>query len=217
MTIRTWINALSLYLHHKTYDWKYGVDTVGVIPLHALTLTNTDDTHLKLGLGYEPAYPADIREMLAHTNVDFSRYVFIDIGSGKGRALLVAAEYPFKRITGVEFARELHDAAVLNIRSYRNRAQKCRDVQSIHADATTYDYPPDPLVIFLNNPFRGELMEMTAQRIRRSLDENPRDVFFLCGRWQSTEELSRLMNLTLIVKHHSYKVFRWSGNVSDSR
>ena len=52
--------------------------------------------------------PARFRKVLASLQIAFHDYTFIDFGSGKGRALLLASEFPFKRIIGLEFSPELH-------------------------------------------------------------------------------------------------------------
>src|SRR5438045_1688063 len=49
----------------------------------------------------------------------YSQYTFIDVGSGKGRVLFVAAEYPFRKVMGVEFSNALHDAGVANFKGYK--------------------------------------------------------------------------------------------------
>jgi len=42
--------------------------------------------------------------------IDLSKFTFIDLGAGKGRALLMASDYLFQKIIGVEFMPELHHA-----------------------------------------------------------------------------------------------------------
>ena len=66
--------------------------------------------------------------------------------------LLVASELPFMEVLGVEFARELHEIARENIRRYRSASQQCKRVQSLHVDATAFELPPSPLVVFMSNP-----------------------------------------------------------------
>ena len=56
---------------------------------------------------------------------DFRDFIFIDLGSGKGRALLMASDYPFRRIVGVELLPQLHRAAQDNLTKYRSETQQC--------------------------------------------------------------------------------------------
>src|SRR5262249_11762304 len=109
--------------------------------------------------------------------IDHSSYSFIDIGSGKGRVLLVAAEFPFRRVVGLEIGRELHEVAARNLGSDRlaDRRQ-CRDVTSVWADATGVVYPDGDLVIFLNNPFPIPLLNRFLENLRAACATAPRDI-----------------------------------------
>src|SRR5215469_11495850 len=63
-------------------------------------------------LMYTPVRAGNAREAIEDLPIDdFANYTFIDIGSGKGRMLFVAAEYPFEKVIGVEFAVDLHEIA----------------------------------------------------------------------------------------------------------
>ena len=68
--------------------------------------------------------------MLRALDIDYSDFVFVDYGSGKGRTLLVAAEFPFKKIVGVEIAQELHAIAGKNVDQYRGNNRKCARVSA---------------------------------------------------------------------------------------
>jgi len=86
------------------YDWENRVNTTsGTVCWH---------TRL-LGLfhsAYQPTDPALFREMMASLPIEFNEFTFVDLGSGKGRTLLMASEYPFKKIVGVELIADLHRA-----------------------------------------------------------------------------------------------------------
>jgi tRNA1(Val) A37 N6-methylase TrmN6 len=80
-------------------------------------------------------------------------YTFIDIGAGKSRTLLLASRYNFVKIVGVEFAQELVACASRNIASFCCDRESCRDLAVVEADATQFDFPYTPLVLFFYNPF----------------------------------------------------------------
>ncbi len=73
--------------------------------------------------------------------------------------LFVAAEYPFRKVIGVEFSNALHDDAVANLKRYRFPKRRCADIEPVHADAREFEFPNDNLVIYLFNPFGEEVME----------------------------------------------------------
>ncbi len=99
--------------------------------------------------------------------------VFADLGAGMGRIVLLAAEWPFRRVLGVEFSRELTDIARANLRTVRS-SLKCQDVEIILADAAAWTIPPDVTVLFFFNPFDGVVLAEVCANIRKSLADAPR-------------------------------------------
>jgi predicted RNA methylase len=105
-----------------------------------------------------------------------ANYTFVDLGSGKGRILFLAAEYPFRRILGVEFGKELHEDAKKNIEAFRHPAQQCNNIESVNMDASDYQFPNENLAIYLFNPFGADVMEKVLANLAMSLQRNPRHV-----------------------------------------
>jgi len=129
------------------------------------------------GYSYIPSRAARARLALQQLSIeDYREYTFVDIGSGKGKVLFLAAEYPFRRIEGVEFALELHRQAQENIRSFRSRKQKCTRIESVNVNAVDYRFPLENLVVYLFNPFRPAVMETVLSNLEASLDAHPREV-----------------------------------------
>ena len=98
-------------------------------------------------------------------------FTFIDLGCGKGRALLVAANLGFKQVIGVEFVHELAETAKknLDILGITNAVVEL-------ADAAEYYFPGGGIVVYLNNPFSGEVMEKVIVNLKRSL---PKKVYVI--------------------------------------
>src|SRR5208283_1751956 len=103
---------------------------------------------------YFPTKIAIFREIFSRLPLPYEQFTFVDLGSGKGRVLLLASDLPFKRIIGVEFSSELHEVAARNIQNYRNPARRSKEIQSVCADATAYPLPDGHVLIFLFNPFK---------------------------------------------------------------
>jgi 16S rRNA G966 N2-methylase RsmD len=160
----------------RFFDWRHGVRTVGDANLANLTLVGNNADH---GVFYHPAHPKFLRALFNSLKIDFPSYTFVDLGSGKGRALLVASEYPFSEIIGVEFAAELHEIASQNIQSYRSKTQQCKNVKSLNLDAVEFEFPLTPLVLYFFNPFRPPVLIPVLQRLQHSLDSHPREVTLL--------------------------------------
>jgi hypothetical protein len=88
--------------------------------------------------------------------------------------LLLASEFPFKRILGVEFSEELHRTAEETIRRYRSRKQQCQNIQSLNLDFTNFVMPIEPSFLFFFNPCRGRVLSEVVTQVGRSLIVHPR-------------------------------------------
>lgn len=151
----------------REFDAMYGVDTGGYTYLGSLKIRSPN---WREGNSHIAADPEEFAAAMSALDVDLSRFTFIDLGSGKGRALMLAAQYPFERIIGVEFSERLVETARRNL---GDRAE------TILADATQYDLPPVPTILFLYNPFQGTVMEAVAERTKASLAAHPRHLTVL--------------------------------------
>jgi tRNA G46 methylase TrmB len=154
------------------FDRKWGVDTSGRIQLDWLEISSESkaDGHL-----YEPVGIQCLRTVL--DQIDTNRYsIFVDYGSGKGRALLIASDYSFRQIIGVEFSSELHEIAQSNIKHYSNPKQRCSEIESVCVDAVEFDPPTEPSVLFFFSPFQNQVMQRVLDRIRTSSSQHETDV-----------------------------------------
>jgi len=158
------------------FDRIHNVDTSGKISLSALEVHSEN---VALATWYEPSPNSCFKQLLQHLPVDFSRYLFVDYGSGKGRVMFLAADHPFTQVIGVEFSRELHEIAVQNIRTYRSRTQRCRAIESVCMDAVDYELPAQPAVLFFYSPFNAAVLGRIIDRIKGSLCSHPRSVYIL--------------------------------------
>lgn len=134
------------------------------------------------GHRYEGITRATLLEALRLVPGDLADYVFVDLGSGKGKALLVASELPFKRVVGVEYSPYLHEVALRNIAAYRSARGAVGDVQSICMDAAAYEFPEEPLVLFLFNPFDQAILDVVVDNLMRSLAQRPRPTYVVACR-----------------------------------
>ena len=137
------------------YDAETGLDTGGIIDLGNLTIASPNAA---FGNAYMATTPEEFEAGLAALDLPIEGMSFLDLGSGKGRTLFLAARHPFTRIIGVEFARELHEAALANLA----RLPSERRIELIHGDAATYSLPEGPLLLFIYNAFDRPLMSRVA-------------------------------------------------------
>jgi len=151
-----------------------GIETDGEIGLAELGIDGPDRSR------YKPAGWFMLRRILPSREVGPGD-VFLDVGSGMGRAVFQAAkDYPFRRVIGVELSEQLNDVARGNIDRNRHRL-RCQDVVLLAVDAAEYQVPDDVTVVFLYNPFTGEIFAGFIRQLLASIDRSPRRVRVIYG------------------------------------
>jgi hypothetical protein len=91
----------------------------------------------------------------------------------------MAADYPFRRIIGVELLPELHRVAQENIAKYKSDSQQCFAIDCLSGDACEFSFPPEPTVLYLFNPLPESGLIRMIGNLEQSLREHPRPVFVL--------------------------------------
>jgi hypothetical protein len=165
---------------HSEFDRKYGVDTDGELGgwtyLSDLDIPSPNWIYGRNYAGIEPERFFTIFENLP---IHFEDFVFIDFGSGKGRALLMASEFPFKKIIGIEFSPQLNAIANRNVARYSSPTQKCKQIETAQMDFTQFFLPADPLVLFFYDPCDARVLAEVLANVRASWQSNPRPVFLV--------------------------------------
>jgi Methyltransferase domain len=155
------------------YDWEHGVDTTSA------TVSWRDRLLGVFHSAYQPTDPVFFDEMLSAVPADATGFTFIDLGSGKGRTLMMASEYPFRRILGVELLPELNRVAGENLQKYKRDKQQCASMESICADARDFQFPDEPLLIYLFHPLPEPGLRKVLENLEASLRRKGRPVFIL--------------------------------------
>ena len=193
------------------YDCDYGFDTTWARLSWDVRLREVFTERL-----YQPTVPEEFSEILQHLAcIDFTPFTFIDLGSGKGRALLLAAEYPFRRIIGVEVQAELHAVAEQNLaRLHENGGENGgesggeNDACSICVDARDFEFPPDPLLVYLFNPFPDYVLSTVIDNLRASIARHPRPVYVIYNAPFEQHVIERANTLRKIVQTSRYAIYR---------
>jgi SAM-dependent methyltransferase len=188
------------------YDWEHRVNT---------TSAAVGWRERLLGVFHSPYQPTEsvlfhemIEAVREQSPLEFRDFIFIDLGSGKGRTLLMASDYPFRRIVGVELLSELHRAAQENLSKYRNESQKCFALESICADATEFRFPDEPTVLFLFNPFPEAGLRRVIANLEQSLREHPRVVFVIYHNPVLGHVLDENVRLKKVCGTHQFAIYK---------
>lgn len=160
------------------YEWRYQLDTIRVSGLDTLTIDTGSREH---GTSYEGIRVLPMRGLIKHLKRTHpGGGTFVDLGCGKAKALLIAAQLGISKARGIEFARELCEVARNNWHSFQSRsgcpAAAC---EIIEGDVTTHAYPADETMYFINNPFDEFILARVLECIHASVQRQSREVLLV--------------------------------------
>lgn len=192
-TVQTVISVLG----DRWFDWRYGTETSKEVALaalhvvdHASSATVIHPLHTlhreqihRPGTGpmgrldYQPARTRFFHNLLRHLDLPAGS-VFVDLGAGKGRTLLMAAQHGFQRAVGVDFSEDLCEVARRNVTIFRTRTQVKTAIEVVNADVAQYSIRDDENVFFVS-PFGGAVLQRVLDNITNSVVRAPRKVWFI--------------------------------------
>ena len=194
---------LNVAIEDLWFDVYYNVDTAPELSYQDSQGWRDD----KINFHYLPIRPKCARRVLRRLPVkDRNEYTFIDFGSGKGRAILVAAGRGFRRLCGIELRKELHDQACKNFDQCRN-LPAC-SMESVNTDACEYDFPNEKLVLFFFNPFGSNVMAKVLNKLSESLDKSFRDVWVVLHESTCAYVVDKTPQLRLQIAQNGYSIYR---------
>lgn len=157
------------------FDVAHGVDTSGYVPAAECAGDAVLASQITF---YGGSQPSIVRASLASLP-EPERYSFVDIGCGKGRPLVVASEFPFRRLVGVELSPRLAELARANaaIVAARHPGRTLIEVQT--GDATALSPPADHTVYFMYHAFNQTLVSALVENIERQLQDRLKHAFFV--------------------------------------
>lgn len=162
------------------FDQKHGTDTSGLLP----------GQQIAEGTGVAPADITayyGVAPSILHGLVDLwlrecappqpiGRTVFLDVGAGKGRAMLLASQHPFLRVEGVELNAGLASVATANMKLWKKDpgAMSLAPLRLREGDATRLPLPEEPTLAYLFHPFEAKLLRRFLRHVARSISRQPR-------------------------------------------
>ncbi len=173
--LRRIVQSILSVLQDYWFDLEYGVETGARVKLDDLEIPSENKTR---GVGYEGTRVRHFGKLM--NMLEFpDDSVFVDFGSGKGRILLEATKYGFKRVVGVEFSHELCEKARENLFTYKNRSNVNVDVEIVESDAVDYEIMDDENVFFMFNPFDATILRVLLDNIGASLKKKHRKIWLI--------------------------------------
>jgi SAM-dependent methyltransferase len=159
------------------YDIKYETNTFSHAKFNNLTI---ESDNKERGVSYQPARVAPLKKLFRNIrSIIPADSVFVDFGCGKGRVLLIASQFGFKEVRGVEFARELCKTAENNCAVYKAKRRVRVKFQIIELDVVNYSINTDENVFFMFNPFDEVILKKVVNNITESLRIQRRKIFII--------------------------------------
>jgi 16S rRNA G966 N2-methylase RsmD len=172
---RNWnlrLAAFTVY-HEIKGEKKYQLETVKVDTLQNEKIRSDNLKHASIYQGTNYFIIEKAFEFLRQENANFH---LVDYGSGKGRIMVVAAYYDFKKITGIDFSQSLCHEAEINIEKIKPRFPSV-EFEIVCDDAVNYPIKNDDTVFFFFNPFDEVVMLQVVKNILASLKKNERKIY----------------------------------------
>jgi SAM-dependent methyltransferase len=163
------------------FDNRFGTETNLIYEQLEMPEEISED-RMKLSSRFHPTPIRTFRYILNTLKghiVDFDHWTFIDIGSGLGRNLLLAAEHSFKRIIGIEISPFLHNKAVANIENYNQKAERRCNIEVLCMNALDYNFPETDTILYFWEPFREITVMEKLMRILEKISGKYRNRFIL--------------------------------------
>lgn len=161
------------------FDAAYGTDTGGLVWGESLEQPRSPDAAY-WATGYYGISPSAFTQALERLDLDWPQFTFVDVGCGKGRAMLLALRFPFRQVLGVELSPALVSVAQANIAGFSAPWRQAQvRVEAQIGDATAFPVPSGPVVFFLYHPFAAPLMKRFLAHVLEAAQSEPRDMVFL--------------------------------------
>ena len=162
------------------FDVAYGVDTAGLVWGEALGESSGNRESQYWTTGYYGIAPSAFTAAVERLALEWSRFTFVDIGCGKGRAMLAAMRFPFRHLLGVELSPGLVRVAQSNLETFSAPWRRPGvSGEAMAADATDFRIPSGPLLVFLYHPFAAPVMKRFLAHLAEAARVEPREIVML--------------------------------------
>lgn len=167
------------------FDAEYGFDTRTEVAVDDLDIDQEDKLQAEK---YKPTRARYFRQLLRRIHIP-RHGTFVDVGCGKGRVLMLAAEHGFDRVVGLEISANLCDLAQNNIERFRRRYHNAPPINVVCGNVLDYSFQDVETVFFLYSPFERDLTRQFLDKVRASLERNPRQLFIVINEFHFPELL----------------------------
>ena len=187
------------------FDRRYQIDTINTERLDNLDI---DSPNKSSGTYYEGVNAYVFQKVFSGLDVDLSQSCFVDYGSGKGKAMCLAAEMGYKKVIGIEFSLDLVEICKKNLEIFRSKSASKSEFETIHMDAAEYSLPPDANVLSFFNPFNEAVTDKVIEKIMESYTKTPRTIWVVHLYPQGNQAFIKHPRFQLVRESNEGLIFR---------
>jgi hypothetical protein len=190
------------------FDERYSVDTSGLIGGGELRSGHRNDVFTTAYYGMAPSRFQRVMEdwIADETHPALENYSFVDLGCGKGRAVLMASTFRFREAVGVELHPGLAGIAESNLAAWISARRAICPVRIVCQDATEFVFPGGYCLLYLFNPFAASVMKLLIERIEAEFATRPGMLDVIYFNPESGQ---------LLTEHRGFELL-WTGTVQMS-
>jgi predicted RNA methylase len=176
------------------FDVEHGTDTGGLITGADLASGHPSDHFIE---GYAAVPPSRFQNIVARWQTSnpphaLADYTFVDLGCGKGRAVLLASELGFREVIGIELNPSLATIAKANADIWTAAGKSRCPIRIEQADAAEFSWPVGPSVVFLYNPFGATIMQRVLNWLAAAFRDRPDDLEILYCKAEQADAFTQL-------------------------
>lgn len=190
-----------------SFDRRYGTDTQGIID--DMVTLGVDDPELAAhACGYEGIQIPIFRKIIKDLDIQPSQFTFVDFGSGKGRAVMLAAECGFEKCVGIELSPSLHQIAQRNVAVFDRKRANFVSINLYCGDAADLSLPEGDLVCFFYNPFDDSVLRKVISNLHLAVSAHPRKLIIAYRNPVYSELLANAGIVECFRSSNLYQIYR---------
>jgi hypothetical protein len=194
------------------FDRLHATDTRAPLPVEAMRSVPADLA--RHAVHYEasaiPKFRRAMRVVRRILGGRLPEFSFVDVGSGKGLVVMLAARQRFREVVGLEMAPELHAKAERNCSQFRAGQRRLAPMRLLQGDALRLELPPGHLVVYLYNPFDDVLLDRFLDRLDEIATDG-REILLVYVNPLHRVRLEEADRYVALYVHRTFAVFRRRG------
>jgi SAM-dependent methyltransferase len=157
------------------FDQRFGVETGGLVEGRELRSGHRNDAFNTAYYGMAPSRFQRVMELWIadESHAAIGDYSFVDVGCGKGRAVMMASEFGFRQVVGVELHAGLARIAKANLAVWTAAGRAVCPVRIVCEEATEFVFPEGASLLYLFHPFAAPVMKRLIERIEADFAGRP--------------------------------------------